>query len=233
MKKYLLILTVLALYSCQQNERLIFDGKPGLYFALGNNQDSLTYSMLGNLSEKDTILVPVRIMGNALSYDGKYKIEVIPGKTTAEVGKHYTKLKDEYIFEKGLFYKNFEIEISKSDPELETKSKVIALRITESSDFTAGYTKNTTLRLIITNQIIKPIYWDSPMALYFGAYSKVKHNLIIKIIGHDFPLTLSQAITAPYSYTYWMVCGRAVCQYVIDNDVFDENGNKIMPWSTF
>jgi len=233
MKRYLLILTVLAFYSCQKNERLIFDSKPGLYFALGSNQDSLTYSMLGNISDKDTIRVPISLMGNALSYDGKYKIEVIPELTTAVVGLHYTKLKDEYIFESGLFFKNFEIEISKSDPELETKSKVIALRIAESKDFTSGYTKKTTLRLIITNQIIKPIYWDSPLALYFGAYSKVKHNLIIKIIGHDFPLTLSQAIAAPYSYTYWMVCGRAVCQYVIENELYDENGNKIMPWSTF
>lgn len=233
MKKYLLILFVLVIYSCQQNERLVFDGKPGLYFAVESNQDSLTYSLLGTISEKETVRIPIKIMGNALSYDGKYKVEIIPGLTTAEVGKHYTKLSDEYVFEAGKFSKDFEIEVSKSDPNLETQSKVIALRFVESNDFTIGYSKNTTLRLIITNQIIKPIYWDSPLALYFGAYSKIKHNLIIKIIGHDFPLTLKQATTLPYSYQYWMVCGRAVCQYVIENDVYDENGSKIMPWSTF
>ncbi len=72
-----------------------------------------------------------------------------------------------------------------------------------------------------------------PLALYFGVYSKVKHNISIKLLGHDFPLTLTQAINEPYSFGYWSVAGRAVCQYVIENEVYDEDGNRIMPWSTF
>lgn len=233
MKKYLLIISVLVLFSCQKNERLIFDSKPGLYFALEDNVDSLTFSLLGSISNIDTVRIPIKIMGNALNYDGKFKVEIVQAATTAQVGKHYTALKESYIFEAGTFVKDFEIEVSKSDPDLETQSRVIFLKINESNDFTVGYTKNVGLKLIITNQIIKPVYWDMPFSLYFGAYSKVKHNLIIKILGHDFPLTLNQAISAPYSIQYWMVGGRAVCQYVIENDVYDENGNKITPWSTF
>lgn len=212
---------------------LVFDTKPGLYFALQDNEDSLTYSLLGSLSDVDTIRIPLKIMGDALNHDGNFKIEVVPDETTAQAGKHYTALKDSYIFEADKFMKDFEIEVSKSDPDLETESKSITLKIVESDDFSVGYTKNSVIKINITNQIIKPAYWDMPLALYFGVYSKVKHNLVIKILGHDFPLTFDQAINPPYSFGYWMVAGRAVCQYVIENDVNDENGNKIMPWSTF
>ena len=234
MKKYLLILfAVSAFLSCQKNEDLIFDSKPGLYFALEDDIDSLTYSLLGNISDKDTVRIPVKIMGNALNYDGNFRVQVVASGTTAQVGQHYTALNDSYVFEAGKFMQDFEIEVSKSDPDLETQSKSITLQILESDDFSVGYTKSSVLKLIITNQIIKPSYWAMPMALYFGEYSKVKHNIIIKILGHDFPLTFSQAINPPYSFGYWSVAGRATCQYVIENDVYDENGNKIMPWSTF
>ncbi len=233
MKKYLLILSVLVLFSCQKYERLVFESKPGLYFALEDNKDTLAFSLLGTIVDKDTVKVPVKIMGNTLQKEGKFKVEIIPEATTAVAGKHYTKLKEFYVFEAGLFEKELEIEVSKSDPELEKVSKTIALRIIESDDFTVGYTKNSIVNIIISNQLIKPSYYDMPMSLYFGSYSKVKHNLIIRIVGHDFPLTLTQAIRAPYSIQYWIVAGRAACQYVIENDLYDENGVKIMPWSTF
>lgn len=233
MKKYLLILSILTLFACEKNEKLIFNSKPGLYFALDDDVDSLQYSLLGSLSDIDTVRIPLKIMGDALNYDGRYRVEVVPEGTTAEVGKHYIPLSDSYIFEAGEFVKDFEIEILKTDAALETESRSIVLRIVETDDFTLGYTKGTDVKLIITNQIIKPSYWDMPFSLYFGEYSKVKHNVIINILGHDFPLTLTQALGDPYSPGYWMVAGRAACQYFIENNVSDENGKKILPWSTF
>lgn len=233
MKKYILILSILALFACEKNEKLIFDSKPGLYFALEDDVDSLQYSLLGSLSDSDTVRIPLKIMGDALSYDARYKVTVVAEGTTAEVGKHYSPLSDSYIIEAGEFVKDFEIEILKADPALETESRAIVLRLVETDDFTIGYTKGSNVKLIITNQIIKPSYWDMPFSLYFGEYSKVKHNVIINILGHDFPLTLSQAFRAPYSSGYWMVAGRAACQYFIENDVNDESGKKILPWSTF
>lgn len=223
----------MTLFSCQKNESLIFDSKPGLYFGFEDDVDSLTFSMLGSITDRDTVRIPLKIMGNAINYDGKFKLEVVESATTAQVGKHYTALSNSYIFEAGIFVKDFELEVFKSDPDLEKESKSITLKIIESEDFGIGYTKNSIIKIMITNQIVKPVYWDMPLALYFGAYSKVKHNLIINILGHDFPLTLDQAINPPYSFSYWMVGGRAVCQYVIENDVYDENNNKIMPWVTF
>ena len=62
---------------------------------------------------------------------------------------------------------------------------------------------------MITNQLVKPAYWDMPLALYFGEYSKVKHQRCILLMGHDFPLTKEELIGwgGLNYYSYWMQQG--------------------------
>lgn len=235
MKKFIIVLLIglFSLSACEQAERITYTEKPGLYFDIESGENELNYSLLGSLYEIDTVSIPIKIMGNSITYSGRYKVVVVEEESTAIEGVHYVKFNTEYQFGENQFEDLFEIELLKGDPILESESRVLTFAIVESDDFGLGYTEKTKFKLTFTNQMIKPSYWDMPLLLYFGVYSKVKHNLAINILGHDFPLTLTEAINPPYSFSYWMVAGRAVCQYVIENDVYDENNNKIMPWATF
>ena len=86
---------------------------------------------------------------------------------------------------------------------------------------------------MVTNQLLKPAYWDvSPLPIYFGAYSQVKHLKCIEIMGHDFPLTQGELVNygGVQAYTYWMRAGRAVCNYYASHIEYDEKGNLITTW---
>lgn len=237
MKKYVLSISVLVLimsffYNCEK-DNLIFDQKDGIYFVKENANDSIYYSFIGKLEETQVLQIPIRVMGDASDTDRTYKMEVDLENTTAQEGLHYEKLKDEYIFKAGNFSDNFEIVLSNQDPLLETESRVITLNFLPSKDFDLGYTDKTSIKVYITNQLIKPNYWDNLLFRYFNVYSKVKHNIAINIMGHDFPPTRGQAISSPYGYVYFANKGRVLADYFSKNEVYDENGNRIYTWPPF
>ena len=83
---------------------------------------------------------------------------------------------------------------------------MLELSLKETESLSLGYPDRVNMRLMITNQLVKPAYWDMPLALYFGEYSKVKHQRCILLMGHDFPLTKEELIGwgGLNYYSYWM-----------------------------
>lgn len=217
--------------SCE-TDRITYEEKDAVYFNLEDDKDSIYFSLAGTLEETDTLRIPLKILGNASSAGRQFRVTVDASQSTAQEGLHYQKLQDAYEFPANEFETFMEIVLSKADTTLATDDKVLALTIEESEDFAPGFHEKASLKVYFTNKLIMPEYWDFPLKTYFGEYSKVKHNLAISIMGHDFPPTLKEATTDPYSYQYWMIQGRATCAYIIEHDVYDENGNKILPWPT-
>jgi hypothetical protein len=228
----MLSLVLVAFFSCDNTSDFVYNEKDAVYFSVS---DSIYYSFIGNLENSNTIEIPINIMGDASSMDRTYKVIVDQENTTAQVGLHYKALDESYTFGADLFTDNLSLEVYKTDPALETEDRVITLQLVASDDFDLGYTDKLELKVYITNQIIKPSYWDNFLDLYFGEYSKVKHNIAISIMGHDFPYLESEAIStdAGYGYGYWTVQGRITSQYFVENEVYDENGARIYPWPVY
>ena len=91
-----------------------------------------------------------------------------------------------------------------------------------------GITERTSVRVLISNILTKPSYWDSVIKYYFGEYSRTKHELCIEQLGQDFPETSSEFYG---SLTYWQVSGQYMSNYFEENyPVRDENGKIIEPW---
>lgn len=226
-----LVFLIASLYSCD-NDNMVFHEKNGLYFETDKEVDSIYYSFLGRTLDLDTLNIPVVVMGSAMDKNRNYKVEVVQNLTTAKEGLHYKKLSESYVFGANKFKDYFQMVVSQEDPDLTMEDKIITLKIVESDDFDTGYKDRTTLKIYITNKLIKPSYWDNFLFIFFGEYSKVKHELAIGLMGHDFPFLMSEATSpsAEHGITYWMIQGRALASYIIDNEVFDENGNKIYPW---
>ena len=215
--------------SCE-TDRITYSEKDALYFDLENETDSIYFSLAGTLGDTDTLKIPVQVLGNIADSNRQYRVSVDASQTTAEEGLHYEKLPEYYEFPANEIEGFMEIVLSKTDTSLNSIDKVLALSIEESDDFAPGFTEKANLKVYFTNKLVKPDYWDFPLVFYFDEYSKAKHEIAISVMGHDFPPTLAEATTAPYSYTYWAIQGRAVCSYIIENEPVDENGNKIQPW---
>lgn len=225
-------ITLVTAVSCENTQDFVYDDKDSVYFDV---TDSLYYSFTGNFEETTTINIPIKVMGDASDMDRSFKVIIDEANTTAQEGLHYKALEDSYTFGADLFTDYLSLEVYNKDDALLTQNRLITLKLEPTDDFNLGYSSKRELKVYITNQIIRPSYWDNFLDLYFGEYSRVKHNIAISIMGHDFPLLEEEALNQDngYSYSYWQIQGRATAQYFIENEVYDENGNLILPWPVF
>lgn len=232
---YYIIFLLGILSSCSENERMTYSEKPGVYFPdYVEDADSLVYSFLISQSDEDVINIQVKLLGALLDTPGKYKI-VVSDKSTAVAGHHYEALPETFEFPAATPVTSFPIKVLKPGTELDDKIVTLELALEPTEDLDLGYLDRVNMRLMITNQIVKPSYWDMPLALYFGEYSQAKHLKCIELMGHDFPLTADELMdyNGTSGYRYWMNQGRIVCQYYATHEEYDENGNRIEVWTPF
>lgn len=221
---------LITIIGCKRGDIAIYDEKPAVYFTHITDQDSVMYSFAGKDRESDTVYIDLKLLGNKLKQEMKYKVKVNSSETTAKESLHFKKLEDYYFFPDGVFDTHLPLIIFNKDKELANRSFRIALDIIPTDDLNTGYPNRVTAHVIVTGQLIKPNYWDNLLFIYYGPYSKVKHEICIRLQGHDFPATLDLAGQAPYSFGYWMSQGRVAAKYFTDHVVYDENDNQILPW---
>lgn len=230
-----IIMGWLLLGACSENERMTYKEKSAIYFPdYVEEADSLVYSFLISGQERDTIDIGVKLLGRLLDASAHYKVTV-SDQSTAVAGTHYTALPDYFEFPASTSVSSFPIEVLKQGTELDDKIVTLELMLTPTEELDLGYLDRVRMRLMLTNQIIKPSYWDDILFLYFGDYSKTKHKKCIEIMGHDFPLTMDELMdwNGTSGFRYWMNQGRVLCEYYATHVEYDENGNRIEVWDPF
>ena len=232
-KPLFIILAALSFGSCKKNQIIHYNEKPAVYFADFNVQDSMVYSFIGKSTTIDTLYLNIKLLGDEFSAGKKFKVQVDQSMTTAKEAVHYKKLEDYYTFPANTFDTKLPIIIYNTDESLKTQFVTLTLTIESTDEINVGYPTQKNAHIIITNQLVKPVYWDSFLAIYFGEYSKVKHQICIQLMGNDFPTTMNAALAAPYGVAYLMSYGRTAAKYFIDHIVKDENGNIIATWTPF
>ena len=235
MKKIFLIISLfsLSLFSCNKNERIVYEEKPAIYFLQsldeysGEIKDSVNYTFTMTTESFDTVLLRVNLLGS-IKEDKYFKLKVAPESSAIE-GTHYKPLEDKYLMAAVSVKIMIPIYVLQQ-PDLDTEFKSLIIDIVADDTFDIGYEENYRTRVFITNQVIKPSYWDDFLILYFGEYSKVKHEICIdQIMNHDFPIEADDN----FDYGYYMNMGRKASLYFRLNVVEDENGNIIETWDPF
>ena len=169
-----------------------------------------------------------RLEGNTAPRDREVRVVVDEAKTDAEAGLHYEALDDVYYLPADSVYLKLPITVYNKDNTLENRRVTLALQLEPTADLELGITERTSVRVLISNILTKPSYWDSVIKYYFGEYSRTKHELCIEQLGQDFPETSSEFYG---SLTYWQVSGQYMSNYFEENyPVRDENGKIIEPW---
>lgn len=230
--KLLLYITALLLLGsgCTENETFVYSAKPSVYF---NGEKEVNFSFAGHVGDTARLELPVALLGQKLDAEKKYAVRISQEMTTAVEGLHYKTVENAQVFPAGLFSTILTVELYRKDLRLQDSCFYLDLTLTDSEDIDAAYPEQLEVRIGITDQLLKPSYWDSFLKLYYSEYSRVKHNQCIAIQGHDFPASEQAARTAPYGPAYWMVMGRAVCAYYMNHPTLDENGNLITVWQPF
>lgn len=220
MKKFVLvnvwaILIGCSLLGCQENERMLYVEKPAVYFSSLTEKDSISYSFASGLKDEDVVSIPVRIIGTSVDKDRTIAVEIDP-VSTAKEGVHYKDLSKSVVLKAGDVESNVKMTVVNKD--LENGDVKLILNLKPSNDFDLGYAGSLKAKLIITDQLVKPSYWDMPLSLYYGAYSKAKHRLCIQLQGFDFPEAMDFAFVSDY-----MSYGRMVYNYLVKTPIWDED----------
>lgn len=230
-----IFLCLAALWSCQDNADYPFKGKDAVYFQLQTDDyywtetlDSMVYTFAGKGVDEDTLWVRVNLQGDAVSHAREILVVTDEEKTTAEAGLHYEALKSAYELPADSVYTRIPVIIYNKDKELEEKQVTIALALKPSDELDLGITERRTCRLLVSDKLDKPIYWDGTISYDFGEYSRRKHELCIQILKMDFPAEKSEYTAES---RMWDVYGAYMSNYFEENyPVYDENDRIIEPW---
>ena len=213
-----MLLAVNLIYSCEENDPKGFNGEDAVYFQTDANNwaitnDSINYSFAGKNVDTAVVNLLVDLMGNPSDHDRMVKIHINESLSTAQAGVHYEPLKTEYILNAG---------------EMQ-KAVVLSIALDETNELKLGITNRTQVFLLISNILMQPTYWkESRMDNQFGPYTRGKHELIIKLLGRDFPATAAEYKAES---TYWKNARSYINNYLKDNyPVTDREGNVIEPW---
>lgn len=206
----------ITLVGCAENERMIYSAPSAVYFSEMTSDDSLQYSFASGLKTVDTVSIPIMIIGEKVDYERHVFVEVDPA-TTAQEEVHYKLVGPQISLPVGAVKTTVDVVVLDQDPSLEYGSVALVLKLKSNDYFELGFPEQLSARLIITKQLVKPSYWEMPLSLYYGRYTKAKHRLCIQVQGFDFPEAFDMSKVGDYiSY------GRMVYNSLLKEPLWDE-----------
>lgn|GEM_PF-1893532 len=188
MKKiYLFTLLATLLYSCEKNEYLTYAEKDGLSFTLGKDlitRDSIVFSFVTNAvkGNHDTLWIPITLTGGAAETDQPFLLR-IGAASTAKEGIHFRLT--ETVFPAHQVTFEYPVILLRS-ADLVKETYKLTLEIAENDYYTVGALSQRfypSIRIHITDQVIKPTWWGFSENHYYGPYSKAKYLLMIEVCG--------------------------------------------------
>ncbi|MHC1781095.1 MAG: DUF4843 domain-containing protein [Bacteroidales bacterium] len=204
----LIIITLLC--GCQKAAEMKYIGETCVVF--GTTYDTIkpiVYSFLEHPEAmgKDTIFVPVRILGNRSSFDRPFRVSVITSKTTAVKESHYTNLNNEYIMpsDSGLVY--IPVIVLNSDPALSINPVTLGLKL-EANEHFGSNPQMQSLLITFSNTISEPVWWQYWMNSQstFPKFSARAYSLVTMVTGRDyFETTASGDMSVFYISVYSML----------------------------
>lgn len=228
--KNLCIALMLFLSACSAKEVLIdFKESPTIYIVKSNGMDTSIYSFALKPTSvtSDTIYLPVQISGK-LSGTARNISLVADDNSTALANVHYKLLS--YRIEPNQNTARLPIVIYRTQ-DLKLNQVLLKLRLVRNENFNLFKENNfdSTYNFLINDVLSRPTEWgvnsSSQYFFYFGAYSRVKYQLIINATGkYDF---IDPPLVSGEWYFYKAQARNALISYNNanpSNPLRDENG---------
>ena len=179
MKKIIMLFmaAVVLLTACRKAEKVTYHSSDNIYFDLEpfNEQDSILYTFAYHPERlKDTVWVPVSISGNRVNATRIYSVKVVDTATTAVVNKHYEPLKTQYEMPPGYGFVYMPVIVYNTDTLMLKQAYSLSLQMVATSDFDVDFSSLIHARIVFSNKLEKPVWWDMWLG---GYYSQVKHQL--------------------------------------------------------
>lgn len=190
MKKYILFsfFCCMVCIACKKEETPLFDTTENVYFDFTPNDandktDSLLYSFAYFPDKgEDTVYIPVRISGFRVASDRAFILATVDSTTTAVASVHYQPLKREYIMPADSGVCMVPLILINKDTLLKTKTLTIGLTLKPTRELGVAFSLQNKGIVKFSNRLEKPTWWNA-WAGELGEYSRVKHELFIRVAG--------------------------------------------------
>ena len=197
----IILAAIIPFAGCKEDVPTLFNEEDGIYF--NSNTDSVFYSFAKYPSRlKDTMKLPVNVLGTAASVDREITIEKVTGSgVNAVEGVHY-KLLPPYKIPAGSYSTSIPIVIYRT-PDMDSVEINFILKLSPNSNFKAGITTKTSLKLKV-GYLQKPPTWGeiggtqwAGFSSNMGTWTKTKYKLILDAL-YD-PVSDTTVSEFPYS----------------------------------
>lgn len=252
MKNYIyLLLSLVFLAACEESELTNFKEKDAVYFQLEKTDytkdpsywdnwlkyegDSVVFSFGGlepdhpEYKEQDTVWLQVNLMGKMSSKARTFNVTINDVQTDAVEGTHYESLDSQYPFEADTVHTSFPVVVYNHET-LGADPYTLDIVLEGNELFDLGLEGRLNARILIYNDVVKPLIWDQYIYRHLGPYSKAKHRVVLSTNGGELlPHTYEEYVEmGGYYNIYYM--RKPMNTYLEENEVYDEDGNRVMPW---
>ena len=191
MRKYIVILWGLFLWSCSQEEMPLYEGKTCIYFNIKDGvsssfTDEMNFSF-GLLNVMDSVLqIPVMATGDLVDHDRYF--DFVMDSTTATEGVHFD-LPEKGVIPAGKEVGYIAVPLHRIVDDEEIYQLHLRLLPNETFELNLpeAYVSSDTVDLLrmtlnFSSSITQPRYW---MDAFFGYFSLAKYNTFSEICGKD------------------------------------------------
>lgn len=172
-------MSVVMLSACSTDEIMTFDNHN--YLSFQSAESSYTFAFENDDVNSVDYKIPVSYAGRYNNHDATFTVEPVPDKSTAVEGRHYMMPDSRNIIAANTNTGHALVRLLRT-PDMKSDSEVLTLVIKADENFLPG--EVDTIRINITDRIIKPDWWAyNPHDNFLGSYSELKLRLFLEFMG--------------------------------------------------
>ena len=172
---YMLLGILFFMSACEEEEIMTFDTSRA---AVNFSSSSFGYSFLKNPDNEYIQEIEVDIVGDTVSYDRTFNVEVVDSMTTATSGQYEVL---EGIVKAGEFNGTLYVKLYNSE-ELKDTTVSVGFKIIDSEDFNVGTIENSQFKLSFTNDIVVPA-WSYMRYFFCSTPSTSCYRIFVQVTG--------------------------------------------------
>ena len=180
----IILVTMCVFTACSEDKFTTYDSTRYLYFAKGITAESNTETFFFYPDETThDIRLELLFAGDPVTEAMTYRVDVDESLTTAVKGTDFD-FESERTWPVGKERDTLVLKLIKT-PKLDNQMFRVVLKVTPTTNFEVGPTKNArSQRVIFTSKAIAPAWWDAHITQYYlGDYSDAKYAEFIEATG--------------------------------------------------
>ena len=200
------------LCSCSEVEVTVYSSDNFIQFEKAAKDSTIFSFAYDQTLSTGTVKLKLNCIANLSDKDRVFGIQYLADESTAQAGVDFVMPDEEQILPANDSVAYIEIQLNKSD-NVKTKDLLLVFGVTDYGDFKPGMNAYRKNRIIVSDKLTRPAWWDSwHESNGLGSWSEKKYTLFMEQI-HVIDLTLDRdGGTMSYSemrahvlkFKYWL-----------------------------